>query len=148
MKCLNQPIARQANKEDGCAGHFWESRFKSQALLTDEAVISCMAYVDLNPVRATMAATPETSDHTSIKERINPQFNLADAIHQQIEQQCLRSFELALKPLAHFEGFINVTNMDTLSVVNATTRGGITAKRAKKMRRSLSDIPSLKEKNK
>ncbi len=37
MKCLNEPIAREANKEDGCTGHFWESRFKSQALLTEES---------------------------------------------------------------------------------------------------------------
>ena len=33
--------------------------------------MSCMAYVDLNPVRATMAKTPEESDHTSIKHRVS-----------------------------------------------------------------------------
>jgi hypothetical protein len=37
MKVLNEKIARIANKEDDCTGHFWESRFKSQALLDEKA---------------------------------------------------------------------------------------------------------------
>jgi REP element-mobilizing transposase RayT len=70
MRALNEGIARKANKEEGCTGRFWEGRFKSQALLDEVAVIACMVYVDLNPVRAGMARALKTSSYTSIRRRL------------------------------------------------------------------------------
>ncbi len=75
MKALNEPIARAANIEDNCTGKFFESRFKSQALLDEKAILACLVYVDLNPIRAQLADKPEDSEYTSIKERID---NLKD----------------------------------------------------------------------
>ncbi|WCE32168.1 transposase [Vibrio sp. SCSIO 43137] len=70
MKELNFDIACRANLEDNCKGHFWESRFKSQALLDEQALVAAMTYVDLNPLRSGIAKTPESSEYTSIKARI------------------------------------------------------------------------------
>ena len=70
MKCLAEPIARQANAEDHCKGRFWEGRFKSQVLCDDKAILAAMAYVDLNPIRAGMTKRLDHSHHTSILQRI------------------------------------------------------------------------------
>ena len=108
MRYLNEPIARRANREDGCTGRFWEGRFDSQALLDDPAVLACMVYVDLNPVRAGLVATPEAGLHTSVRRRARA----TRAPHQ------------ALKPLAASirSQLLSITTGQYLSLVDWTGR--------------------------
>ncbi len=71
MRALAEPIARMANKEDECTGRFWEGRFKAQRISDEAGLLACAMYVDLNPVRAAMAQSPEDSLHTSAYDRIH-----------------------------------------------------------------------------
>ena len=71
MKCLKEPLARLANRQEQTRGAFFEGRFKSVAILDEEALLATCAYIDLNPVAAGIAEVPEASAHTSIKERVD-----------------------------------------------------------------------------
>ncbi len=82
MKHLKQPIAWRANREDGCRGHFFESRFYSGALLGEEAVLAAMAYVDLNPVRAKIAKSIEECRDSSISQRLKMMTNSRERLEE------------------------------------------------------------------
>jgi hypothetical protein len=70
MRALAEPIARLANRQDECTGRFWEGRFKAQRIVDEAGLLACAMYVDLNPVRAAMANSPDRSVHTSAYDRI------------------------------------------------------------------------------
>ncbi len=70
MRALSEPIARLANRQDECTGRFWEGRFKAQRIADESGLLACAMYVDLNPVRAAMAESPEGAGYTSAYDRI------------------------------------------------------------------------------
>jgi REP element-mobilizing transposase RayT len=70
MKCLKEPLARLANRQDNTRGAFFEERFKSVAILDEESLLATCAYIDLNPVAAGIVAVPEASPHTSVTTRV------------------------------------------------------------------------------
>lgn len=73
MRMVAQPIATRANREESVTGRFWEGRYKCVKLCDEAALLACLAYVDLNPVRAGISLTPEASQHTSVRQRIKAQ---------------------------------------------------------------------------
>ncbi len=120
MRILNEAIAREANQEDQCSGRFWEGRFKSQALLDDAALAACMAYVDLNPVRAQMADTPEQSKHTSIKKRAEKAKRATQANHS--NQQVKELHPFVGNPRQNLPKGIQMRLTDYLELVDWTWR--------------------------
>ncbi|CCK77202.1 conserved hypothetical protein [Oleispira antarctica RB-8] len=120
MRILNEAVAREANAEDGCTGRFWEGRFKSQALLDEAALMACMAYVDLNPIRAKMAGTPEKSDHTSIKKRCEKAVESSNPNH--INQQEKSLYPFVGNPKEGQPEGIQMRLSDYLELVDSTGR--------------------------
>ena len=143
MKCLNEPIARRANAEDRCTGHFWEARFHSQALLSDKALMTAMVYVDLNPIRARMATCPEQSEFTSVKARIDGERHsseLRKAVGKLTVSGDLNHFTMAIRPLMAFSTpqgdtchriALPMTEADYLELVDHTGRAAAQGKRGR-----------------
>jgi hypothetical protein len=70
MRCLAENIAVRANREEEISSRFWQGRFKMVRILDEAGLLACALYIDLNPIRARLAETPETSFFTSVFERL------------------------------------------------------------------------------
>ena len=142
MRGVNETIARMANEEENCKGRFWEGRYKSQALLDEAALLSCMAYVDLNPIRAAKEKDLIESNFTSIQQRLfdyakrksnknKSEQKLVANIHQQRElKKALALDDLPEAKLMPFDGSSHVgihhalpfTRPDYFELVDSTGR--------------------------
>lgn len=118
MRSLNEAIARRANKEDECTGRFWEGRFKCQALLDEAAIIACMAYIDLNPLRAGASRQASRAPFTSARLRQTSPARLEDMPRAQV----IRARPLAPVAGSFSQPWLQLTEADYLDFVEQSAK--------------------------
>jgi len=59
MQSVGRSYVRAFNQAHGRTGTLWEGRYRSSVIQTERYLLTCMAYIDLNPVRAGMVEAPE-----------------------------------------------------------------------------------------
>jgi len=148
MRILCQKIAIRANMEDGELGKFWQNRFRAVRLLDEESLLACAAYVDLNPIRAAIAETLETSDFTSVQRRIQSMLGGETAASPQSNSDCDSSSPAFLAPVqldrqgdsigpspsssghrCSDKGFLAMSLDEYLALLDWTARQHVTGKR-------------------
>lgn len=123
MRSLSEPIARMANHQDECTGRFWEGRFKAQRITDEAGLLACAMYVDLNPVRAAMAESPDQSQHTSAYDRIQGEKG------QQIDAA---AYDLVPVPTAQAGEELRTTPVDELREKRRTKRRNPTGRQIRR----------------
>ena len=58
MQALGRSYVRHFNRRHGRSGTLWEGRYRSTLIEAERYLLACMAYIELNPVRAGMVAAP------------------------------------------------------------------------------------------
>ena len=69
MKRLAGRQTRNHNRLEGRSGTLWEGRYKSSPVQTEDYLLACCRYIELNPVRARMVAAPESYPWSSCRHR-------------------------------------------------------------------------------
>jgi len=82
MQLVSGRIAQEYNRRKGRRGAFWEDRYHATAIDGDNHLWRCMAYIDLNMVRAGVAAHPGEWGTSGYREIQSPpqRYRLIDAV--------------------------------------------------------------------
>jgi putative transposase len=59
MQAVGRTYVRYFNHSQQRTGTLWEGRYRSTLIQTDRYLLTCMAYIDLNPVRAGLVSQPQ-----------------------------------------------------------------------------------------
>jgi putative transposase len=60
MQAVGRRYVRFFNRRQVRTGTLWEGRYRSTIIQAERYLLACMAYIDLNPVRAGMVDAPES----------------------------------------------------------------------------------------
>ena len=72
MQLVAGRTAQEFNKRKSRRGAFWEDRYHATAVESDEHLVHCLAYIDLNMIRAGVVVRPEDWAHGGFREIQNP----------------------------------------------------------------------------
>ena len=113
MRLLCQRVAQRANHEEEESGRFFQDRYRATRLLDEASLLACAAYVDLNPIRAAMCQTLESSDHTSVQRRIESLPKLEDSSIDEAEQHSTQASHAESPPtLSLVDEFLSPLTID------------------------------------
>lgn len=100
MRNIQQGFARWYNKTHKRRGRFWADRFKSTILLGEEALLECMQYVDLNPIRAGLVTKPEDYEYCGFYRRMGMEkhdlLDLKKLVSERTKMKSLESYRSLL----------------------------------------------------
>jgi putative transposase len=86
MKRLAGRQTRYRNRLEGRSGTLWEGRYKSSPVDDDTYLLACCRYIEMNPIRARMVATPLDYPWSSYRDRVgHSDHGCLDSMHPYIE---------------------------------------------------------------
>jgi hypothetical protein len=92
MREIKLNFTRFYSRRHGRRGYFWGDRFKSVVVEDGNTLINCLAYIDLNPVRAGLVERPEDYRWSSVGHHV-----------QAGNKDKLLSLDLGLRELGHMD---------------------------------------------
>ncbi len=103
MKRLAGRQTRYVNALEKRTGSLWEGRFKSHPIQTDQYLITCCRYVELNPVRAKMVSAAEDYPWSSHRAKVGLNDN-----RKVDEDSCYRALgENVMQRQVHYKALVN-----------------------------------------
>jgi putative transposase len=86
MQAVGRRYVRYFNDTQRRSGTLWEGRYRSTLIEADRYLLACLAYIDLNPVRAGLVA--EARDYAWSSVVFHSVWNLSDCSHESLSAGC------------------------------------------------------------